>query len=139
MNELFAHFPGFNNGRARVSPSSDSVILLVRDGRRLEGVGDGVNRGESEGNRRSNWSLKALGVRSSSSGALCIGVIGMLDNSSRARGELIWGQVLLPVWSRVLLLKCPTGEVPIEIHGVWGIQLVVDRVEAAGLLNIPMH
>jgi hypothetical protein len=63
----------------------------------------------------------------------------MLDNSSRARSELVWGQVLLPVWSRVLLLKCPTGEVLIEIHGVWGIQLIVERVEAAGLLNIPMH
>ncbi len=135
MNELFEGIPGFDNGRARVSSTSDGIILLGRDGRGLEVIGDGMNRSESEENcRRNGTRLDHYGPNSLRS----IGAIIMLDSINGAR-EVSRSQALLPVWCRVLCLKVPTGEVPIEIQGVLCVQLIVDRVKAKGLPNIPMH
>ncbi len=103
VNKLFAYIPGFDDGRARVASASNSVILLGRDGRRLERVGDGINRSESEGN---GWSNGARKVLNSKSGALMI-ISREFGGLSIGALTLIRSRALLPVRCRVLRLKSP--------------------------------
>ncbi len=138
MNELFAGLPGFDNGRARVSSTFDGIILLGRDRRGLEGVGNGMNRSESEGD---GWRNRARFDNDGPFALRCSGAILILDSRNRARGVSLSrrDRAWLPVRCRVLCLKSPIGEVPIEIQGVLCVQLIVERVEAKSLLDIPMH
>ena len=83
MDELFAGLPGFDNGRARVSSTSDGVILCWRDRRGLEGVGDGMDRSESEGD---GWRNRARFDDDGPFLLRCSGAIVIFDSRNRARG-----------------------------------------------------
>ena len=83
VDELFAGLPGFDNGRARVSSTSDGVILFWRDRRGLEGAGDGMDRSESEGD---GWRNRARFDDDGPFLLRCSGAIVMFDSRNRARG-----------------------------------------------------